>query len=519
MKTIWQPDESARVLLLLWQIPCLRRGLPMPVGRRQIRRLIQVQKRCAVRANPFTIVVLPLRRKQTARVVSGKLACYDRSFTSLAASQPGNVQPLTTTSTPSMPTPWRGHGTFADDTSPQPQIPSASRMARQYDEDLFKDSTMSFGEHLEELRGALFRAVIGLVIAVGIGLYFGDTVVGLIQYPLKKALTEYYQQNSAEKALAAKLVTDSQQFKEQLQANNEVSVVVEEAARPNSNNAVKADPANLAREQMLRFLLEQQIEKPGLYSPESFPDLPPELQATAKNYKDLTPEELREFHRALLKRTFTPADKVNDSSARETHLQYFPVDDYEPLKVKSMSTTEPFMIYLKASFLFGLVVSSPWIFYQLWMFVGAGLYPHEKKYVTSFLPMSVFLFLLGASTAFFLVFAPVLEYLLSFNKWLGIDPEPRINEWLGFAIMLPLAFGISFQLPLVMLFLERIGVFTVKTYLAKWRISVLVIAIGSAVLSPGGDPWSMLIMTTSLVILFFGGVALCKIWPKPHVAA
>ena len=402
---------------------------------------------------------------------------------------------------------------------PHANTPSPPRMARQYDEDLFKDSTMTFGEHLEELRGALFRAVIGLVIAVAIGLYFGDAVVGWIQYPLKKALVKYYQQSSADKALAAGLISDSDKFKHELESNNEVSIVVEESPRPDGNTAVKVDPANLAREQMLRFLLEQQIEKPGLYSPESFPDLPEELQATAKNYKDLSPEELTAFHRALLKRTFSPAVNADGTSARQAHLQYFNVEDYEPLKVKSMSTTEPFMIYLKASLLFGLVVSSPWIFYQLWMFVAAGLYPHEKKYVTSFLPMSLFLFLLGASTAFFLVFAPVLEYLLSFNKWLGIDPEPRINEWLGFAIMLPLAFGISFQLPLVMLFLERIGIFTVNMYLSKWRISVLVIAIGSAVLSPGGDPWSMLIMTSSLVLLFFGGVVLCKIWPKPKATA
>ena len=392
-------------------------------------------------------------------------------------------------------------------------------MARKYDEDLFRDSTMTFGEHLEELRGALFRAVIGLSIAVGIGLYFGDSVVGLIQYPLKKALVKYYQQNSVDKALAAKLITDGDKFKKELVAKDEVSVVVYEAPRTGSNNTVKADPANLAREQMLRFLMEQQVEKPGLYSPESFPDLPEDLQEKAKKYKELSQEELTEFHRALLKRTFFPTGNADGSNTTQAKLSYFKVEDYEPLKVKSMSTTEPFMIYLKASLLFGLVVSSPWVFYQLWMFVGAGLYPHEKKYVTSFLPMSLLLFLLGASTAFFLVFAPVLEYLLSFNKWLGIDPEPRINEWLGFAIMLPLAFGISFQLPLVMLFLERIGVFSVNAYLSKWKISVLVIAILSAVLSPGGDPWSMLIMTLSLVILFFGGIGLCKIWPKPGAAA
>jgi sec-independent protein translocase protein TatC len=75
---------------------------------------------------------------------------------------------------------------------------------------------------------------------------------------------------------------------------------------------------------------------------------------------------------------------------------------------------------------------------------------------------------------------------------------------------MPLMFGISFQLPLVMLFLERIGIFTVESYLSKWRIAVLVIAVLSMILSPGGDPMSMMFMFVPLVGLFFLGIWLCR---------
>ena len=68
------------------------------------------------------------------------------------------------------------------------------------------------------------------------------------------------------------------------------------------------------------------------------------------------------------------------------------------------------------------------------------------------------------SIAFFFVFDFVLDYLLQFNDWLGLDPDPRISEWLGFVLILPIGFGLGFQLPLVMLFLERIGVFDVEAY-------------------------------------------------------
>ena len=95
----------------------------------------------------------------------------------------------------------------------------------------------------------------------------------------------------------------------------------------------------------------------------------------------------------------------------------------------------------------------------------------------SFLPFSVGLFLAGVLMAFFVVFPPVLNFLLGFNQFLGIKNEPRINDWLSFVLFLPLAFGIGFQLPLVMLFANRIGLISVRTVfeanggLRFWRFS------------------------------------------------
>ena len=182
--------------------------------------------------------------------------------------------------------------------------------------------------------------------------------------------------------------------------------------------------------------------------------------------------------------------------------------------MQSLNAQESFMIYMKASIMVGVVLASPWVFFQIWSFVAAGLYPHERRYVHMFLPMSLGLFLAGAAVAFFLAFDKVLAFLLSFNRMLGIDPDLRINEWMSFVLLLPLGFGISFQLPLVMLFLERIGLITVKTYLASWRMAVLVIFVLAMVLTPTGDPYTMLLMAGPLTLLYFGGVLLCKMLPK-----
>lgn len=182
-------------------------------------------------------------------------------------------------------------------------------------------------------------------------------------------------------------------------------------------------------------------------------------------------------------------------------------------RVQALGAHEAFMIWLKAGFISGLVIASPWIFWNIWHFVGAGLYPHEKNYVFIYLPFSLLLFLAGAAMAFFLVFEPVLKFLFSFNQLMEIDPDPRISEWLGFVMILPLGFGVSFQLPLVMLFLNRVGIFSVEIYLAKWRIAILVIFVISMLLTPA-DPISMLLMAMPLTILYFSGVALCRWMPR-----
>ena len=137
--------------------------------------------------------------------------------------------------------------------------------------------------------------------------------------------------------------------------------------------------------------------------------------------------------------------------------------------VKTLNAHEAFMIWMKAGFISGFVLSSPVVFYYIWSFIAAGLYPHEKKYIHIYLPFSLLLFLAGAALAFLFVFEPVLSFLFSFNRAMDIDPDPRISEWMSFVLFLPLGFGIAFQLPLVMLFVQRLGLVSVRSFINKWN--------------------------------------------------
>ncbi len=180
---------------------------------------------------------------------------------------------------------------------------------------------------------------------------------------------------------------------------------------------------------------------------------------------------------------------------------------------EALQMSEPFMIYIKASLMVGLILASPGIFWHIWSFVSAGLYPHERRYVFFFLPVSVGLFIGGAVLAFFFIFKIVLDFLLKYNASMGINPAPRLNDYMSFAMLLPLGFGVAFQLPVVMLILERIGVCSVKTYIAQWRWALLIIAFISMVLTPG-DITPMIAMMIPLIGLYYLGIALCKYLPR-----
>jgi len=444
-------------------------------------------------------------------------------------------------------------------------------MPRKHDDDLFKESTMTFGEHLEELRVVLFRAVIGLLVGVGIGLYFGEYVVEFIQRPLILALEDYYQEQAildvrnstghltpAQEAtlkdwdmvfelvyiepdvLKAALSDEAppdlvalpvlnpttqsdslwrrtiDQFVDSTRALHRIQSLLPADAQGEFTWSVTQPTESLRRWTARARGYRDLLYRRDLYTPAAFPRLSEELQSQAQKLPQLSDIELLRFNRQLTAIAH-PHLHAHMRPQMTPLLLWRSVKNDNRLKPKSLNVQEGFMIWMKASILLGLVVSSPWVFYQIWSFVAAGLYPHERKYVHIFLPVSLGLFLLGASTAFFFVFEPVLSFLLTFNRQLGIDPDPRINEWLGFALVLPLGFGISFQLPLVMLFLERIGIFSVAAYLIKWRIAVLVIFVVSAVLTPA-DPYSLLLMAIPLTVLYFGGILLCKWLPRKKAA-
>ncbi len=360
-------------------------------------------------------------------------------------------------------------------------------MARRPDEDLFAETTMSFGQHLEELRLALSKALIALLIAFLIGLCVANYVVSYIQTPLKKALEEHYITKAISELRAEFGGLDEEASRDIEKFIKEKGFVYEE---------VYVEASEVARVSALSRKQEEDVAaaaEPGEDDNASSDDQQSDAAADKK------------AKAAVILGQQLPAPEATFVVTRV----WRPIDTV----VKALNAQEAFMIWLKAAFVSGMVIASPIMFWQIWNFVAAGLYPHEKKYMYIYLPFSLILFMAGAATAFFFVFQYVLNFLFKFNTAMNIDPDPRISEWLSFVLMLPLGFGIAFQLPLVMLFLHRIGIFSIKVYMDKWRIAVLVIFVISMLLTPA-DPISMLLMALPLTFLYFLGIGMCHWMPR-----
>lgn len=387
--------------------------------------------------------------------------------------------------------------------------------------DLFDDSTMSFGEHLEALRTHLIRALIGLVIAAIICLYQGDKIVDFIRRPIDRALQRYSHIESVDDLEGAK--EGWEKTKEDWGINTVVELFTgtkaeQQQAKKTEQLAASADPAPVRPNSITVTVgIDDLVQALHAADPERFPAVaalaaPLKASAPAEKATDSKPTDDKKGASSEP----LPAQRMVPLTLHAPEFAQFQATVEMTRQAVTLNVQEAFMTYLKVSLMAAVILASPWIFYQMWLFVAAGLYPHERKYVYIYGSMSLALFIIGGLFCYYAVFPFVLNFLLGFNAELKITPQIRLSEWISFAIILPVMFGVSFQLPLVMLFLDRINIFNADLYREHRRMAILVIAILSSILTPA-DPMSMLLMMFPLIFLYELGIRLCG-WLPRHSA-
>ena len=163
--------------------------------------------------------------------------------------------------------------------------------------------------------------------------------------------------------------------------------------------------------------------------------------------------------------------------------------------------TEAFFTYMKVAFFAALIITCPYILYQIWKFIAPGLLPKEKKYVVPFVISSTSLFIGGVLFGYFVALPPAFEFFVSFNnKYL--QAMLSFKDYLSLFVTFLLGFGVSFELPIFIFFLTKLGIVNAKMLSNQRRYAILIIFIVAAILTPSPDALSQILMAIPLMFLY-----------------
>lgn len=339
-----------------------------------------------------------------------------------------------------------------------PRFPKKSAEENESGEDEL-GGQMSFLEHLDELRKRLIRSIVFVFIAALACWFVHRPIYNFLARPVQQALAEAQQKR---RVTIAGL-------------NGQVSIVTLSSLTPNEKiRFVFPDATNLGPAAIpAGASVMARVDKDGQGNLGLYTDEPLSVG------NEVVPKDVRLLDN--LTRRYDTLPDVNSMLVVNTAL-------------------EPFALYVKVSLYAAIGLAVPFLLWQIWAFVAPGLYPHERKYVTPFITLSTVFFVLGAATAYYLIFPPAAKYLL------GLGEDFRLllkaDDYFDFIILLMLGMGLVAQMPAITYVLARIGLITAGWMLKVWRMAVIIILIVAAVLSPTNDVPNMLLFAAPMFVLY-----------------
>lgn len=305
------------------------------------------------------------------------------------------------------------------------------------------DTTMSLGDHLEELRARLILAILGLLVGTAICLFLGRRVIRFIEGPY---------------------IREIQKHNIELQKKQTWN---------DSTNFIEVLCSNIL-----------------------------EVMATDPNAPDFDPK-IVEFIRKVYTDTIKAPDQDPNSITTGEIKDQIPQNQ----RLQILAPADAFVGYMKISLISGLILSSPWVFYQLWMFIAAGLYSYERRYVRIAVPFSSALFVIGALFFLFVVAPISLGFFLSFGDYIGVSSNWTFQKYISFITMLMLVFGLGFQTPIAIFVLNRTGLLSIKSLRASRRYVFIGVFAVAAIATPP-DVISQITLALPLYVLFELGIYL-----------
>ena len=208
------------------------------------------------------------------------------------------------------------------------------------------------------------------------------------------------------------------------------------------------------------------------------------------------------FGKFLIGLLATPFEKATNSTDVLRHLQ-------------TIQPAEGFLMYIKVCLVFGLLITSPWVFWQIWAFVSSGLYRHERKFVHTAAPISALLFITGA-IFFLVIIAPLaMGFFIAFNERLSLASNWTFQSYINMILTLTLVFGVAFQMPIAIVFAQIMGLISIDALAKARKFVILGLFIVAAMATPP-DVISQIALAVPLYVLFEGSILVCRFrqWRK-----
>ena len=330
---------------------------------------------------------------------------------------------------------------------------------------------MSFLEHLDELRRRLVNSIIIVVVAFALCWFVSDRIYDFLSVPIRRALSE-----AARRDLPVNGVTGQERIL------NLSQIKEGDSGRYIFDRATNLGPTVIAAGSSVSAEVERDSEgKLGLFSTE------PLITSNA-----IVPKGIR------------------------LPVKFAEVAQSEPNADERMTVTtapEQFTLYVTVSMYSAIAISVPLLLWQIWMFISPALYKHERSYVTPFIGLSSISFVLGAAFAYYILLPPALKYLLGLGGG-EFQLLLKASDYLDFIMIVMLAMGVIFQMPAISYVLARIGLITAGLLVRIWKISLVVILIVAAVVSPTGDIPNMMLFAAPMILLYIVSIFIAWFFGK-----
>ncbi|MBK3496274.1 twin-arginine translocase subunit TatC [Viridibacillus sp. YIM B01967] len=193
-------------------------------------------------------------------------------------------------------------------------------------------------------------------------------------------------------------------------------------------------------------------------------------------------------------------------------------DEAKQLQLHSFKVTDPVKVYFQVIFILSTVMTSPVILYQIWSFISPGLYAKERRVTLSYIPYSVLLFLGGVMFSYELLFPYIIKFMMQMSMDLNVQQTIGINEYFQFLMQSTLPFGVIFQLPIVVLFLTRLGIITPMMLGKVRKYAYFILLVIAAIITPP-DIMSHMLVTLPLCVLYEISILISRVGYRKYLRA